>query len=94
MNKIEIQNIAKSLMLEIKDEEIADVSRKFDLFLQQVDHINLIDTKGVATLDYPFEQSIGKLRDDIEGKTLSVKEVLSNTDNVSDNMVKIPKVVV
>lgn len=93
MNKDNIQSLAKSLMFDITDKEVIIVNKKFDLFLKQVDEINLIDTTDIETLDYPFELANGELREDEFGEVLKVEEVLSNTENTRDNMVKIPKVV-
>ena len=93
MNELKLKELAKSLMLELRDDEMSLISKKFELFLKQVDQINDIDTKGVTPLDYPFENEFGKLRDDISGNVLSVKEVLSNAADTSMDMVKIPKVI-
>ena len=93
MNREEINKLAKSLMLKLSEEEVMLVEEEFKVFLSQVEELNKIDTKNTKPLNYPFEQPITTLREDIASKVLSVEEVLSNTDNKRDNMVKIPKVV-
>ena len=94
MNKEQLHKLAKSLMFSLTDEEANIADKEFQVFLKQVEQINKIDTKGVKPLDYPFEAAIGELREDVSGDILSVEEVLSNTDNKRENMVKIPKVVI
>ena len=94
MRKIEINKLAQSLMLEIKETEIETVEKEFAIFLKQVEELNKIDTNGVLPLNYPFEAAIGTLREDKKGPVLSVKQVLSNTKDSESDMVKIPKVVI
>lgn len=93
MNKKELQDLAKSLMLEISDEEASIIEQEFDLFLRQVNEINQVDTSDTKTLDFPFEEAIGVLREDIAEEVLSTEAVLKNAEDVSEDMVKIPKVV-
>ena len=94
MKKEEINNLAKSLMLSLNKEEIKLAEEEFKVFLDQVDQLNKINTENVLPLNYPFENPIIDLREDVLTEVLSVEEVLSNTKDKRDNMVKIPKVVV
>lgn len=94
MKKEEINNLAKSLMLSLNEEEIKLAENEFKVFFDQVDQLNQINTKDVLPLNYPFESPITDLREDVLTEVLSVEEVLSNTEHKRDNMVKIPKVVV
>lgn len=93
MNNEEIKKLAKSLMFKVSDEEANIINQEFELFLKQVDKLNLIDTNDIKPLDYPFEDAIGQLREDVASEVLSVEDVLSNTENTKNNMVTIPKVV-
>lgn len=94
MHKKEIENLARSLMLEIKEKDMNAVNKEFDSFLVQVEQINLIDTDNVEPLNYPFEDAVGQLREDVEGDVLTLDEVLCNSAETFNDMVKIPKVVV
>lgn len=93
MNKKEIEKLARSLMLEIKEEDMETVKKEFESFFVQVEQISLIDTEGVNPLNYPFEDAVGQLREDVEGEVLTVDEVLNNSADTFNDMVKIPKVV-
>lgn len=94
MNKEKLQKLAKSLMFKISEKEANIIETDFALFLKQVDTLNKIDTSEVLPLNYPFEEAVGILREDVPTDVLSVAEVLSNTEHTKSNMVKIPKVVV
>ncbi len=94
MKKEEINKLAKSLMLRLSEDEIKLAEAEFEIFFNQVDELNKINTKDILPLNFPFESLITDLRADVLTEVLSVDEVLSNTEDKRDNMVKIPKVVV
>lgn len=93
MNKDDLNKLAASLMFEISEDETNIIDKEFQLFLNQIKQINKIDTTDVKPLDYPFEQAIGELREDVAGEVLSVEDVLSNASETKNQMVVIPKVV-
>ncbi len=94
MKKEEINKLAKWLMLRLSEDEIKLAEAEFEIFFNQVDELNKINTKDILPLNFPFESLITDLRADVLTEVLSVDEVLSNTEDKRDNMVKIPKVVV
>ena len=80
-------------MLEIKEEEMTSVVKEFDIFLNQIEQLNLIETKNVDPINYPFETPIEILREDIPQSVLSIEDVLKNTEYTDQDMVKIPTVI-
>lgn len=80
-------------MFMIKDDEMIELIKEYEVFMDQVSMLDKIDTSGVEPLDYPYEIEITYLREDIDDTIISNDEALKNAKDVFANQIKVPKVV-
>lgn len=89
-----LKDAANRLMLDMSEQEYLTLLKEFDVMIAQMSLIK--EVKGVDDVEpmtFPFECTTSFLREDEQGETLSVEEVLLNAKVVEDNQIKIPKVV-
>ncbi len=88
-----INDYADKLLIGLTDKETETILDEFEVIEANMDLINEIDgIKDVSVQDYPFIIET-QPRD---GKTIindDVKDILKNSDNVSDREIEVPKVV-
>lgn len=88
-----IKDYADKLLIGLTDEETETILDEFEVIEANMDLINEIDgIKEVPVQDYPFIIET-RPRD---GKAIindDVKDILKNSDNVSDREIEVPKVV-
>ncbi len=91
-----LEELAKKLMFEMKEEEYMTLEKEFDVILRQMDLIgNISDIKGVQPMTFPFEMDLDDsyLRDDVSSNEITFEDMKVNVDDYEENMVKVPKVV-
>ncbi|MFI3284393.1 MAG: Asp-tRNA(Asn)/Glu-tRNA(Gln) amidotransferase subunit GatC [Erysipelotrichaceae bacterium] len=86
-------SLAKQLMFELNDEEAEDVKKRFEVFFQQLELLEEIDTTGIEPMVYPFEEGITYLREDDVVYTLTQEEILKNAPKEKQGHFVVPKVV-
>ncbi|HHU59525.1 TPA: hypothetical protein GXZ34_01180 [bacterium] len=89
-----LKELARSLMLDMSESDYEDLKEEFNIVLKQFDLINNIEgVDSKEPMTFPFEiQGVG-LREDIEGPTLEIKDVLKNSKDHQFNQIKINRVV-
>ena len=80
-------------MFMIKDDEMIELIKEYEVFMDQVSMLDKIDTSGVEPLDYPYEMETTYLREDMDDTIISNDDALKNAKDVLANQIKVPKVV-
>ena len=94
IEKEKLEDYAKKLMFEMKDEEYETLQKEFDVILKQMDLIGEIDgIEDVNPMTFPFITYKAKFREDEVKDTLTTEEALSNAKKVDRDQVRVPKVV-
>ena len=94
MNKnVDLQKLANQLMFEIRDDELEQLELDFNVFLNQVDLLNKIDTTNVEPMIFPLDDITTFLRDDTKLHVLDRESLLSNAKSKDNGYFVIPKVV-
>lgn len=94
ITKENLEKYAEKLMFKMSDEEYDTLEKEFDIILNQMDLIGKIERiSDVEPMIFPFVTYEAELREDEEGESLSVDEVLANTPHQVRDQVKVPKVV-
>lgn len=89
-----LKQCATNLMFEMKEEEYQKLLKDFDVLTLQLALINDLDgVDDQEPMTFPFECHTDYLREDIEGETLPVEDVLKNAKDVIGGQIKLPKVV-
>ena len=88
-----IDDYADKLLIGLTDEETKTILDEFEVIEANMDLINEIDgIKDIKPQDYPFIIETNPR----DGQTIindDVKNILKNSDNVSDREIEVPKVV-
>lgn len=89
-----VDDLADKLLIGLSDEENDMVLREFDNIDANIDLINEID--GIDTVE-PMTHCLDdfeyELRDDIAEESPSIEDILSNSDDIEDREIVVPKVV-
>ncbi len=94
IEKTKLHEYARKLMFEMKEEEYLTLQKEFEVILKQMDLIGKInDIKDIEPMTFPFDFDYVDLREDIPNSDLKVEDVLINAKEVSDNKIKVPRVV-
>ena len=94
ISKSELESLAKKLMFEMNDDEYETLEKEFDVILKQMDLIgNIKDIDKVEPMTFPFTNDNVVLREDKDGKTITVEEALANCHGRKGREVKVPRVV-
>lgn len=88
-----LRKLANQVMFDLSDSECEELKEEFEIYLQQIDLLNKIDTEGVEEMVYPFDMPTSFIRDDVQEHTISQEEAMKNVPNKSENYVIVPKVV-
>lgn len=92
-DKAFFEKLASGIMLNVNDEEIADLKAEFEILRRQVQLFERVDTEGVEPMVYPFEEETTFLREDVADHILSQQDALANAKSVRAGHVHVPKVV-
>ena len=87
------QKLANGIMLDVNDEEIADLQKEFEVLTKQIHLFDKVDTEGVEPMVYPFEEPTTFLREYVVEHVLSQEDALKNAKSVKAGHVHVPKVV-
>lgn len=85
--------MAHKAMFDIEDEHQETLISAFDVFLQQVEMINEIDTTGVEPQDFPLLVVKTHLREDEVSDVASTEALLLNASSKEANQIKVPAVI-
>lgn len=88
-----LRQLAKQLMFELSDKEVEEAQKRFEIFEQQMELLNAIDTTNVEPMIYPFESPTTYLREDVVSSDLNQEMVLQNAPIVKEGHFVVPKVV-
>ncbi|MCI8540937.1 MAG: Asp-tRNA(Asn)/Glu-tRNA(Gln) amidotransferase subunit GatC [Erysipelotrichaceae bacterium] len=93
MDQAYFNKLAKQLMFELSDAEIADLQAEFVILQKQIALLEAIDTDGVTEMIYPFAQETTFLREDQVDHVIAREDALSNASAVLAGHIHVPKVV-
>lgn len=94
IEKEKLEDYAKKLMFEMKDEEYETLQQEFDVILKQMDLIGEIEgIEKVEPMTFPFVTNKASWRKDEVNNILTTDEVLKNAKKVDREQVRVPKVV-
>ena len=81
-------------MFTMNEEEYDTLLKEFDIILKQMELIEKIENiENVEPMTFPFPIEGVNLREDIVEEELPIEDILSNSENVKYNQIKLPKVV-
>lgn len=94
ITKEKLKDYASKLMFDMKEEEYETLQNEFEVILKQMDLIDKIkDIDKVKPMTFPFVTYEVELREDKVMESLETSDILKNAKLVSNNQVKVPKVV-
>ncbi|MDD3048947.1 MAG: Asp-tRNA(Asn)/Glu-tRNA(Gln) amidotransferase subunit GatC [Bacilli bacterium] len=94
INKEKLKDYAAKLMFDMKEEEYETLQNEFEVILKQMDLIDKIkDIDKIKPMTFPFVNYEASLREDVVTESLSTEDILINAKLVSNDQVKVPKVV-
>ncbi|MBQ9854326.1 MAG: Asp-tRNA(Asn)/Glu-tRNA(Gln) amidotransferase subunit GatC [Bacilli bacterium] len=94
MTKERLKLLAEKLMFTMNEEEYDTLLKEFDIILKQMELIEKIENiENVEPMTFPFPIEGVNLREDIVEEELPIEDILSNSENVKYNQIKLPKVV-
>lgn len=94
MNKEEmLKKLGLKTMFRITDQEMPDLVKEYDIFMEHVQVLSKIDTEGVEPLAFPYEIETTFLREDEVTDVISKDDALRNASSVEAGQIKVPKVV-
>lgn len=96
ITKEKLEELAKKLMFEMKEEEYITLQSEFDVILKQMDllgNIKDIDKVSPMTFLFDLELSDSYLRDDVVDNEICFDDMKINVKDYEDRKVKVPKVV-
>lgn len=87
------KKLAHGLMFDVNEQEIEELRRDFETLEEQLALFNVIDTKDVEPMIYPFEFETSFLRKDVDNHRVTQNEALLNARESVDGLIVVPKVV-
>ncbi len=97
MNKNEIkemlQKTAFKSMFQFNEEELEYACNEYEVFMNQVEKLQHIDTTNVEVMTFPYEIETTYMRDDEPNHIVDRDDLLSNSNDIIDNQVRVIKVV-
>ena len=89
-----VNDYADKLLIGLTDEENKMVLDEFDIIDKNIDIINKIEgIEDINPMSHCLDDFIYELDDDVVEESISIEEVLSNSDQVIDREISVPKVV-
>lgn len=92
--KEKVERLADLLMIGLTEEETQMVFDEFEIIDANINKINEIDgISEVEPMTHALDDFEFELRDDIIEESISIEELLQNSDDTDDREVSVPKVV-
>lgn len=89
-----VDRLADLLMIGLTEEENKMVLDEFEIIDRDINRINEIDNlSSVPPMTHTLDNFECSLREDVGENSVSIEDLLSNCDKVSDREVELPKVV-
>lgn len=89
-----VDRLADLLMIGLTEEENKMVLDEFEIIDRDINRINEIDNlSSVPPMTHTLDNFECFLREDVGENSVSIEDLLSNCDKVSDREVELPKVV-
>lgn len=89
-----VNDYADKLLIGLTDEENKMVLDEFDIIDKNIDIINKIEgIDDVTPMSHCLDDFVYELDDDIVVESISIEELLSNSDQIIDREISVPKVV-
>ena len=96
IDRNKLDDLAKKLMFEMKEEEYRTLEKEFDITLKQMDFIsNIKNIEMIDPMFYPFDLELNDsfLREDNCCNEINFNDMLVNVKEYEGSKVKVPKVV-
>ncbi len=94
MEKIDIKKLAREILISLSPEEEKEFMEEFSYFIEQFKKLEALPhVDEVAPMFFPIKEERDFLREDEPEALYSTKEILSNSKNMKDTFIVIPKVV-
>ena len=94
VNKEILKQASRNLMFEMSDEEYDTLLEEFGDIIEQLKIISDIDgIDDVEPMVFPYPVFVTEMREDIAKETPDRNEILKNSGDVVDGMIRLPKVV-
>lgn len=90
-SKEEVLRIARLARIEINENEVEEVQKKFSSVLEKFNSLNALNTEGVEPMFYSQDKM--NPRNDVPEPAISNEELMKNAPDSSDGCFRIPKVV-
>lgn len=87
------KKLANQIMFDLSEQEIDELQDEFKVLVSQMELLEKIDTEGVEPMVYPFEAETTYIREDEVKEVLDVEAALSNSKDVREGHILVPKVV-
>lgn len=81
-------------MFSLNDEEVERAQVASEVFLKQIQYLDLIDTDHVESMDMPYDVVTTWLRDDVVNDVMDREALLKNAPKTEDEYIEIVKVLV
>lgn len=91
--EINVNALASQIMFKLNDEQLIEVNQEIEKFEKYLDILNKIDTTNVSEMIYPLDEYTTFLRDDENVHIIERDRLLSNSENVIEGHLVLPKVV-
>ena len=89
-----VNDYADKLLIGLTDEENLNVLNEFEEIDRQIDLINQIDNiESVEPMTHCLDDFVCELRDDVIEESSSLEDILSNSDQIIEREISVPKVV-
>ena len=88
-----VNSYADKLLIGLTDEENKLVLDDFKSIQDSISLINDIKLDGVEPMVYCLDEVYGELREDEVVDSLSIEDILANSDSIEDREIVVPKVV-
>ncbi len=89
-----VDKFAQDLLIGLTDEENKMVLDEFDIIDKNIDVINNIpNISSVEPMTHCLDDLEIVLRDDVADESISIEDLLRNSDEVDDREIEVPKVV-
>ena len=89
-----VDDYADKLLIGLSEEENINVLNEFEEIDRQIDLINQIDNiESVEPMTHCLDDFVCELRDDVIEESSSLEDILSNSDQIIEREISVPKVV-
>ena len=92
LTREDVLNVALLSRLEIRDDEIENVTRQFNDIMQHVDRLNQVNTENVRPTAHALPV-FNVLRPDVRQPSLPREKAMANAPLAEDGFFRVPKIV-